>query len=409
MRNIFILALAAMIVALPFIFRKPKPAQAWRDGDPVVVVITPHTASIREEFGIAFSDWHQRHYDSPARVDWRNIGGTTEIMRYLEDQYDRSDTCKMDVFFGGGQFDHFQAERKNLTIPLPPVFDEEEYPLSRGGEIWRGNNYIAAALATFGITYNPDRLADLNIDTPPATWRDLTDPRYRRYIGVTDPTKSGSIAKAFEMIIHTECRRAVMEAGFTRDDIHAYEFGGRLGEDAVALPDQYTAAIEQGWLGGIRTVQLIGANARYFTDSASKVSMDVSTGDIAAGVSIDSIARAQSEVSGHGIYITPVGGSSVSADPISLLRGAPNPLTAERFLAFVLSPDGQKLWNSRPGTPGGTREYALRRLPAHAAFYRLKAEGGKAEGVFVESSPKNTCRRRLSIFPSAFPPSAISL
>ncbi|MCL1856398.1 MAG: ABC transporter substrate-binding protein [Kiritimatiellaeota bacterium] len=367
-RNISILLLAAVIVALPFVLRKPAPEQAWREGDPVVVVITPHTASIREEFGDAFSEWHQQHYGSPARVDWRVIGGTTEIMRYLESEYAISDTCKMDVFYGGGQYDHDSAERKKLTVPLPSgVFDEDDYPLARGGEIWRGNNYVAAALATFGIVYNPDRLDDLGIDTPPATWRDLADPRYRRYVGVTDPTKSGSIAKAFEMIIHTECRRAVLDAGFTRDDIHAFE------ADLPNAPAAYTNAITQGWLEGIRTVQLIGANARYFTDGSSKVSMDVSSGDIAAGVSIDSTARAQSEVSGHGIYITPVGGSSVSADPISLLRGAPNPVTAERFLAFVLSLDGQKLWNYRPGAPGGPKRYALRRLPAHKAFYSISS------------------------------------
>ena len=373
-RNISILLLAAVIVALPFVLRKPAPEQAWREGDPVVVVITPHTASIREEFGDAFSEWHHEHYGSPARVDWRVIGGTTEIMRYLESEYAISDTCKMDVFYGGGQYDHDSAERKKLTVPLPSgVFDEDDYPLARGGEIWRGNNYVAAALATFGIVYNPDRLDDLGIDTPPATWRDLADPRYRRYVGVTDPTKSGSIAKAFEMIIHTECRRAVLDAGFTRDDIHAFE------ADLPSAPAAYTNAITQGWLEGIRTVQLIGANARYFTDGSSKVSMDVSSGDIAAGVSIDSTARAQSEVSGHGIYITPVGGSSVSADPISLLRGAPNPATAERFLAFVLSLDGQKLWNYRPGAPGGPKRYALRRLPAHAAFYRKQNREPRTE------------------------------
>jgi len=368
-RNGAIVVLAAVIVALPFVLRKDAPAQAWGEGDPVVVVITPHTASIREEFGNAFSEWHQRHYDSPARVDWRVIGGTTEIMRYLEAEYSISDTCKMDVFFGGGQYDHAVAERKNLTIPLPAsLFDEAEYPLARGGEIWRGDNYIAAALATFGIVYNLDRLADLGIETPPATWRDLADPRYRRFIGVTDPTKSGSIAKAFEMIIHTECRRAVMEAGFSREDIHAFE------RDLANAPADYAAAIERGWREGIRVVQLIGANARYFTDGSSKVAMDASSGDIAAGVSIDSTARAQMEIAGHGFYTTPIGGSSVSADPIALLRGAPNPETAERFVAFVLSLDGQRLWNYRPGVPGGPRQYALRRLPAHMGFYRSTSD-----------------------------------
>jgi iron(III) transport system substrate-binding protein len=63
-----------------------------------------------------------------------------------------------------------------------------------------------------------------------------------------------------------------------------------------------------------------------------------------------------------------VGGSSVSADPISLLRGAEHRELAVRFIEFVLT-DGQKLWNYRPGAPGGPRKYALRRLPIRRDFY----------------------------------------
>ena len=40
-----------------------------------------------------------------------------------------------------------------------------------------------------------------------------------------------------------------------------------------------------------------------------------------------------------------------------------------RFLAFTLSLEGQKLWNYRPGTPGGPQRFALRRLPIRRDFY----------------------------------------
>ena len=68
-------------------------------------------------------------------------------------------------------------------------------------------------------------------------------------------------------------------------------------------------------------------------------------------------------------YITPAGGSSVSADPMSLLRGAPHRELAVRFITFALSPEGQKIWNYRPGTPGGPKRFALRRLPIRRDFY----------------------------------------
>ena len=52
-----------------------------------------------------------------------------------------------------------------------------------------------------------------------------------------------------------------------------------------------------------------------------------------------------------------------------MLRGAPHPEIALAFIEFVLSPDGQKLWNYRVGTPGGPEKFALRRLPVRKDFY----------------------------------------
>src|SRR5690606_734329 len=63
------------------------------------------------------------------------------------------------------------------------------------------------------------------------------------------------------------------------------------------------------------------------------------------------------------------GGTSIGADPIGMLRGAPQPELAHRFIEFVLSPEGQKIWNYRPGTNGGPVRFALRRPPIRKDFY----------------------------------------
>ena len=418
-KSVAILLVAIAVVALPFIFPKPRSVGSWKEGDPVLVVISPHIASIRDEFEHGFSEWHFAHYGKPVRIDWRNIGGTTEIMRYLQAEQSSSFkawwiqtghrtptdseeaqatlratddpaafTTKIDVFFGGGTYDHGSADRKGLTVRIWPEGQEpvgivrdaegrETFPEARGGEQWRNGVYYSAVLSAFGICYNSDRLRDLGIETPPTRWRDLADPKLYGQVGVTDPTKSGSIAKAFEMIVHSECQRAVREAGFDRAAILDMEKAvseGGSGEPSPVL-SRYQSAVEQGWANGIALLQIIGANARYFTDGASKVAIDVSTGDAAAGISIDFYARVQADVTRapDGTermgYVTPVGGSSVSGDPISILRGAPHRELAERFVQFVLSPDGQKLWNYRVGEPGGPVKYALRRLPVLREFY----------------------------------------
>jgi len=143
---------------------------------------------------------------------------------------------------------------------------------------------------------------------------------------------------------------------------------GQVGEDA-------RPAIAQGWLDGLAIIQRASANARYFTDAASKVPMDVSQGDASVGMSIDFYGRYQSESVRIGDkpsrlqYFTPAGGSSVGVDPIAMFRGAPNPEVAKHFIDFVLSLEGQKLWNFKVGAPGGPRRYALRRLPVRKELY----------------------------------------
>lgn len=431
-RNIVILLLSALVIALPFIFRQPQEDSAWRPGDPVVVIITPMNEAIRYEFARGFSEWHRKNFGRPAKVDWRALGGTSEIMRYLVSEYvaaarawwmdkgkpwpagasdavvarkldtnsppelreiyetfrntddPKEFTSKVDLLWGGGEYDHNDAYRQGLTVrPWPAGKEPEEVftiPENLSGETWRTPTIFGNVLSTFGICYNLDRLRDLKVGKPPTQWDDLADPVYFRQVGACDPTKSGSIAKAFEMIIQQKCHQAVIAAGFSDAQIEKFEKAiqaARLppGELPGNVPAEYQAAIERGWEDGIRLIQRIGANARYFTDAASKVTIDVSMGDAAVGLAIDFYGRYQAQCSRapdgseRMVYITPVGGSSVSCDPVGLLRGAENRETAVRFIQYLLTEDGQRLWTYRPGTPGGPHKFALRRLPIRADFY----------------------------------------
>ena len=434
MKYLLVILTAALIVALPFLFQKQDDTGDWREGDPVLVIISPHNEAVRYEFGEAFSRWHAEHFGHPVKIDWRMIGGGgTEIMRYLTSRYaasakgwwtrrgevwpadgadlilDRSFnpdkppadiatnatarahfeqqkklftafrntddpqavTSGMDLFCGGGTFDQDRAARQGLCVP--PWSSEERkkpeiaallnaFPTQLGGEVWRTETYFGTVLSTFGICYNPERLRDFGITHSLTSWRDLADPRLFGQVGLADPTKSASVAKIFEMIIHEQCWRSVAAAGFTPDQVASNESAiakARLppGQLPPSVAPEYQAAVERGWLEGVNLVRLIGANAHYFTYSAGKVPMDVNAGVVAAGVVIDFYGRFQAETerAPNGVermrYITPAGGSSVSADPMSLLRGAPHRELAVRFITFALSPEGQKIWNYRPGTP----------------------------------------------------------
>jgi iron(III) transport system substrate-binding protein len=447
MRNLFILLVLAAVLALPFAFRKDTGAREWKEGDPVLVVVTPMNEAIRHEYALAFSRWHEEKYGSPVRVDWRNIGGSTEISRYLTSEFvsafrawwigqgkpwrssgaaiilDRSFdpdrkpegmgesdfqahremylafrgtddsgkfSSRIDLYFGGGAFDGDHATRQGLIVPawapgevtpglLATESGEELIPAGMSGETWRTPTYYGTTLSTFGICWNRDRMCALGIGRDPAQWEDLSDPRWFGTLGLADPTKSGSIAKAFESIVQVQCRKAVEAAGFgPRIDEYEAKIGAAnlpAGQMPAGVPPEYQKAVEEGWANGLRLLQKLGANARYFTDTASKVPLDVGMGNAAAGLSIDFYGRFEAQVSNGGrrdgamAYLTPRGGSGVSADPISLLRGAPHRETALRFIAFVLGEEGQKLWCYRVGEPGGPQKYTLQRFPIRRDFY----------------------------------------
>lgn len=446
-RNSSILLVLALIVALPFWFRQEAGVREWREGDPVLVIITPMNEAIRHEYALGFSRWHARRFGAPVKVDWRNIGGTTEISRYLTSEFVSSfrawwtsqgrlwrgdggsiilnksfDPAKrpdgveeadwaeqvamfrafretddpqafssqIDMYFGGGAYDGDNATRQGLLVPawapgeIPPGLIANEngvelIPEGMSGETWRTPTWYGTTLSTFGICYNRDRMQAQGMDSEPASWEDLADPRWFGTLGLADPTKSGSIAKAFETIVQVQCRKAVEAAGFggQTDVFEAAIAAARLppGDMPDGVPAAYQEAVERGWADGLRLLQKIGANARYFTDSASKVPLDVGMGNAAAGLAIDFYGRFEAQVSNEGrgreamAYVTPRGESGVSADPISILRGAPRRELAGRFIEYLLSEDGQQLWCYRPGEPGGPEKYALQRFPIRRDFY----------------------------------------
>jgi ABC-type glycerol-3-phosphate transport system substrate-binding protein len=73
------------------------------------------------------------------------------------------------------------------------------------------------------------------------------------------------------------------------------------------------------------------------------------------------------------------GETSINADPIALLRGAPHRELGIAFIEFVLSDEGQKLWSFRRGVPGGPERYALRRLPIVPRLYDHAFDADRAD------------------------------
>jgi hypothetical protein len=69
-------------------------------------------------------------------------------------------------------------------------------------------------------------------------------------------------------------------------------------------------------------------------------------------------------------FISPVGGTSYSVDPVAVFKGAPNVEVAQEFVNFIFTKEGQMLWNARPGTEMGPKIRGLRRLPVRKDLYQ---------------------------------------
>jgi iron(III) transport system substrate-binding protein len=404
--------LLAGIVALPIIFRKSDNITIKTDD--TLVVISPHTEFICEEFGQAFQKWYHERTGRTLWVDFRHIGGGTETQRFLDAVYENAfkfywsktlkktwnhevqvayckdiplddtpedDTraeaarraflnapihCGIDILFGGGnllaqtQADRGQFIPSGIQDKHPEWFTEAIIPETWAGEATRDPQWrwIGAVYSSYGLVYNPKSLSKIQVHTPPTAWQDLSDGIFFGQLALSDPTKSGAAKRTFELVIQEQMYYALERQR------------AQLGE-AVNLPK----AIDEGWVEGLKVLQKIAANARYFTDKSTKPALDVASGDCAVGFIFDSYGRSQRQsiVERGGEdriqFVIPQKGATLEPDPIALLKGAPHEAIGKLFIEFVLSPEGQCLWAYRKHTPNGPTGYALSRMPIRRDLY----------------------------------------
>jgi len=130
----------------------------------------------------------------------------------------------------------------------------------------------------------------------------------------------------------------------------------------------------------------------------------VGTGDVAAGMAIDFQARSQVDAIAAGVnsnrlaYIEPARATAINPDPIALVKGAEHREVAIHFIEFVLSEQGQRLWNTRAGAPGGPKKTSLRRLPIMKSVYDDSRDFTDRVNPYENSGDFNTSRARTKTF-----------
>ncbi|MCF6158765.1 MAG: extracellular solute-binding protein [wastewater metagenome] len=298
-----------------------------------IVIVSPHWDGIKSEFSRAFTAWHEKNFSETIEIDWRNIGGTSDSLKYVISRFRTEPRgIGVDIFFGGGIDPFLELSSEGLAQPYhPPASIMAGIPSTIAGIPVYDPDYhwFGTALSSFGIVANDRVIRTIHLPTV-KKWSDLTNYSLQSWIGAGDPRSSGAVHYMYEIILQ----------GY-------------------------------GWNKGWEILYQLAGNVRSFSKNSSIVAKEATYGNVAYAMAIDFYGLVQ--VSSAGLntmhFILPEDYTVINPDGICILKGAPNQIFAERFVDFVLSEDGQKLWMLPVHHPEGPSRFSIERLCVRPDLY----------------------------------------
>ncbi|RTZ44678.1 extracellular solute-binding protein [Candidimonas sp. SYP-B2681] len=160
--------------------------------------------------------------------------------------------------------------------------------------------FLGQALAGYGIMYNT-RLIKAKKLAPPASWADLLAPEWYGNVGITSPSRSGTMHLTVETILQGE-----------------------------------------GWDKGWNTLLRMSGNSAAITDRSFGVPDGVNNGQFGAGPVIDFFGLSSKYSKFPVEFVYPEETAIVPAN-IALIAGAKSTAEGKKFIAYTLSKEGQEL------------------------------------------------------------------
>ncbi|MET0085560.1 MAG: extracellular solute-binding protein [Sedimenticola sp.] len=279
---IALLGIISLIVA--------RPAIAQDDLSGTLVIVTSFPPALFEKFRTAFEE---RHPEVKVFVRSKK---TSAAISFIEERI----TEPVDLFWASAP-DAFEVLKESGH--LRKILDDEvnsdayigSYPIDDPDGYYKG-----FAVSGYGLVWNREYLERNDLSTP-QNWKDLTDPAYKRHIGISAPSRSGTTHLIVESILQSQ--------GWTEGWSTLLEIGGNLAT---------ITARSFGVIDGIRSDRFgIGAAIDFFGQSAK-----------ASGAPVD--------------FTYPDGTAFLPAN-IAMVKRSVNPEAARAFIEFVLSDTGQMM------------------------------------------------------------------
>jgi ABC-type Fe3+ transport system substrate-binding protein len=261
------------------------------------------------------------------------MGGSTDALRFVLSEFSKKPAgIGLDCFFGGGLEPFLRmSARQILESHRPGAEILDGIPPSCGGATIYDQDYTwyGAALSSFGILQSTRVQRILGLPLA-ARWEELARSELMGWVGAGDPRNSGTMSTMFEAMLQ------------------AY-----------------------GWERGWQILTALGGNVRKFDRDSSTTAKDVALGETAYALAIDFYALTQVAVAGRTnlTFVLPQDFAPIVPDGIAVLKGPTNAVLARRFVDFVLSETGQKLWLLPKGHPEGPQQYSIERMPVRPGLY----------------------------------------
>lgn len=301
--------LVAALLLLPVL---PLESAAGRETRTAVTVLTSFPAGfyepVREAFEAAHPNWRLRIVNTK----------TTAAISQLQERADDG----VDVFWASAPdaFEVLKAAKRLQPLAArptgaPPTVGNQPINDPDGA-------YLGFALSGYGLLWN-QRYLDRHGLPAPKRWEDLRRPAYARHLGITAPSRSGTMHLMVETVLQM-----------------------------------------QGWERGWATWLEIAGNLATVTARSYGVVDGVAKGRFGVGLSIDFLGQSAGSEEEDLRFAYPADSLFFPAS-VALLRGAPNPEGAGAFIDFLLSPAGQALL-VRPD---------IQRLPVRPDAYAVAPAG----------------------------------